>query len=433
MGLGVIDATPAPESLRLAGHHFTTATCFLLAGSIGLVWIAPQLAQGQYLSPHVAGVTHLFTLGWITIAIFGALCQFLPVALGVPIRSPRAAHIALILLAPGVALFAAGVITSANAVRLAGLVLVAAGILTMATNLYLSLAASDRRDPTWAGVTIGLTFLVSTLVFGIILVHNLETGFVARSRLLILASHMHLALIGWVLVMITGVSHRLMPMFMLAHGGTNRWTARALTAFALGVPVLIVGLLLEVVLIRWIGAALLLSGLGMFATQVRAFHKVRMKRKLDSGLKFAMTAVGYMLVAAILGVAVLFAGMRHNRLATSYITVGLLGGLVMYVVGFYYKIVPLLAWTWRYRGQMGRQKVPTVAQMFSARLAEVQLALMAGGVALIGTGIGFGLAVAVRLGALLFAGGTIVFASQLARVAVGQPLPAKIPQPEPNR
>ena len=78
----------------------------------------------------------------------------------------------------------------------------------------------------------------------------------------------------------------------------------------------------------------------------------------------------------------------HPRLATAYVIVGLLGGIVLYVMGFFYKIVPLLAWTVRYRGRMGREPVPTIAQTFSARVAHVQLALMALGVTLLASGTG---------------------------------------------
>ncbi|HEU4763227.1 MAG TPA: hypothetical protein VFS28_01145 [Gemmatimonadales bacterium] len=37
--------------LRLPGEHFVAAMAFLLAGACGLVWVAPELAQGAFLSP----------------------------------------------------------------------------------------------------------------------------------------------------------------------------------------------------------------------------------------------------------------------------------------------------------------------------------------------------------------------------------------------
>ncbi|MEO6866187.1 MAG: hypothetical protein ABI229_12085, partial [Gemmatimonadaceae bacterium] len=104
-------------SLRLPGEHFAAALVFLSVGAIGLIWIAPELSAGLYLSPHVAGVTHCFTLGWLSMTIFGALYQLLPVALGVSIRSERAGHVSFWTFAPGVALFASGVAFSSLMLR----------------------------------------------------------------------------------------------------------------------------------------------------------------------------------------------------------------------------------------------------------------------------------------------------------------------------
>ncbi|HXF24889.1 MAG TPA: hypothetical protein VN602_10230, partial [Gemmatimonadaceae bacterium] len=90
-GMAALAMEGAP-SLRLPGEHFAAALFFLCVGSIGLIWIAPELSAGLYLSPHVAGVTHCFTLGWLSMTIFGAMYQLLPVALGISIRSERAGH-----------------------------------------------------------------------------------------------------------------------------------------------------------------------------------------------------------------------------------------------------------------------------------------------------------------------------------------------------
>src|SRR5262245_51384494 len=114
-------AAPSP---RLALQHFAAAILYLLAGAIGLVWIAPELAAGNYLSPHVAGVTHLFTLGWLTTTIFGALYQVVPGALRAPLRWPRLAHLSFWSFAPGAGLFACGVAGGSTALHHAGLAFV---------------------------------------------------------------------------------------------------------------------------------------------------------------------------------------------------------------------------------------------------------------------------------------------------------------------
>lgn len=414
-----VGAATTTGSFRLAAQHFAAAMLFLLTGAIGLLWIAPELAAGAYPSPRVAGIAHLFTLGWLTTTIFGALCQLLPVALGAPLGSTRVGQAAFWAFVPGVALFAAGVATSAVTLHHAGIALVAIGILLATGNLTVSLARATRRDVTWAAVAMALGFLVSTLVLGVVLLHNVHSGFLAQARLRVLAIHLHVALVGWALLMIVGVSHRLLPMFLLAHGADTRWTRRALLLLPPGVVLLASGIALQAAWLTWVGVALLEAGIACFVWQARLFHRARVRREVDVGMKFAASGIGFLVLAAALGPLHLVLGASHPRLATVYVLVGLLGGIVLYVVGHFYKIVPLLAWTVRFRGRMGKERVPTVAELFSSRLAHVQLGCMALGVMALGAGTAAGNVHVVRAGAALFAIGVLLFLRQIAGVAFG--------------
>ncbi|HEX7122404.1 MAG TPA: hypothetical protein VF178_08555 [Gemmatimonadaceae bacterium] len=419
-------ATPATGSIRLAGEHFAAATFYLLAGSLGLIWIAPELAAGNYFSPRVAGITHLFTLGWITTTIFGALHQLLPVALGAPIRWPRLGHASFWTFAPGAGLFACGVAESSMVLNHAGIALVGIGVVLAVSNIAATLPRARSRDVTWAAIGLAVTFLASTLVLGVVLLHNLHTSFIAGARVRVLATHLHVAMIGWVLMMMVGVAHRLLPMFLLAHGADTRWTGRALTFLAIGVPVLAVGLILPSRPLVWAALVLLEFGVACFLRQAYAFYRVRVRKRIDIGMRFAGTGLLFLIAACLLAPIVLAQGVAATHLATAYVLVGLLGGIVMFVAGFFYKIVPLLAWTARYRGQMSKAgSVPTVAQMYSARVAAVQLGLMAPGVLLLALSILLGIASGAYAGATMFFAGVLLFVTQLVRVARGGPFGGK--------
>jgi hypothetical protein len=410
---------PSAAATPIAAQHFGIALLFLLAGSVGLVWIAPEMAAGTFASPHVAGVTHLFTLGWISTTIFGALCQLLPVALGAPLRWLRAGQLTLWTFAPGAALFAAGVATGFTSLHHAGILLVAVGVIVAAVNIGLTLARAKRRDVTWMAVALAMSFLVSTLVLGVVLLHNLHTGFLAAFRFRILAAHMHIAAVGWALIMIVGVSHRLLPMFLLANGADTRWTKPALVLLATGVAALTAGLIGGVPILSWIAVLLIECGIACFYWQVRCFYRARVKKKLDTGLVFAASGLACLGAAAIVGPLVLSNGPTHGRLAIAYATLGILGGIIVYIIGLFYKIVPLLAWTTRYGTRMGREKLPAVSEMYSQQVAKVQLVLMISGVTLLVTGTATASTHVARSGAVLFFCGVLLFASQMARVAYG--------------
>lgn len=408
-------------SLLLPGEHFAAALLFLAVGSVGLVWIAPELAAGLYLSPRVAGVTHCFTLGWLSMTIFGALYQLLPVALGVSIHSERAGHLSFWSFAPGVALFASGVTFSLPSLRYAGIVLISIGVLCVVINVGLSLRRVETRDVIWAAVAIGLTFLTATLVLGAVLAENLRAGFLGTWRIRVLATHLHIALLGWVLMMIVGISHRLLPMFLLSHSASTVWTRRALSLLSVGVLVLGCGLITDhrvpYVSIPWVGLILIEAGVSCFLVQAVLFFRARKRPRLDAGLRHAACALGFLAIATGLGPVVLAHGAEYRNLDTAYVVTGLIGGLTLHVIGQFYKVVPFLAWMARFRDDMGRKRVPTVAQLYSARVAHVGLVLLVTGIAGMTTGVMIATEPVVRAAALLMTAGVALFITQMVRVA----------------
>ncbi|MCC6316630.1 MAG: hypothetical protein IT361_02975 [Gemmatimonadaceae bacterium] len=419
---GAAAASPTTASAKLAGKHFAAAIAYLVSGSVGLVWIAPELAAGNYLAPHVTGVAHLFTLGWLTMTIFGALYQLVPVALGAPLRWPRMAHVSFAALAPGAGAFACGVAAGSVWATHAGIALLTLGIVLAVTNLAATLPRARSRDETWVAIALAMAFLVSTLILGVVLLHNVHTGFIAAARVRVLATHLHMAIVGWALMMIVGVSHRLLPMFLLAHGADTRWTRRAIVLLAAGVTAFALGTTLSLPALVWVAVVLLEAGVACFVRQAWAFYRVRVRKQIDVGMRFAATALAFLAAAGVLGPILLVRGASSTRVATAYVLAGLLGGVVTYVIGFLYKIIPLLAWTVRYQGMVGQASAPTVAQLYSARTAQVQLALMGAGLVALITATLLGLATVAVSGAALYFTGALIFASQMLRVAVGRPI-----------
>jgi hypothetical protein len=408
-------------TLPLAARYLAASGCFLLAGAAGLIWIAPSLAGGQFLAPHVAAVTHLFTLGWLTLTIFGAMAQITPMALGAPLRAVRLGHATFWILAPSIALFAYGVGASSTPITGLGVIGVAAGIALNVGNFAVSLARARTRDVSWASLMIGLAFLSSTLVLGLALAHNLHSGFIAAARVRVLAAHLHVAIVGWVLIVLVGVSNRMLPMFLMSRGVDARWSRRSVALLAVGVPVLAVALGTGMHRVAWLGTALLEGGLAAFLCQARAFHRAGTRRRLDPGMRFAALGVGFLTVAAMLGPLVLVRGLASPRLATAYVAAGLVGGATLYVVGHYYKVASMLAWTLRFAGRAGRGPIRTVGALYSEQLAMAQLALMGTGVTVLVVGILTGTTSGTAVGAGLFFAGALVQSYQLVRMAWAAP------------
>jgi hypothetical protein len=408
---------PAPP-LRLPGEHFTAAFLFLITGALGVTWIAPELAAGAYPAPQVVGVTHLFTLGWLTTSIMGALYQFLPVALGQPIASERVAHVTFAAHVAGVTLFALGVVNSEGTLLFAGLSTLGTGIVLFLTNLGVSLRRAERRDVTWWAVTWAAVFLGVTAVLGSALGVNLRTGFLGGVRTLALGTHLHIALAGWVLLVMVGVSQRLLPMFLLSHGGRDYYAKYAVGLLASGAGMLSV-LHHVPVLGRELPAVCLAGGVAAWLLQGREFYRRRHRPALDAGLRLAAAAMVLLGVSLPIALVVL-AGWGSASVNTAYVLIIVLA-LTLFVAAHYYKIIPFLVWN-RYFGPLaGTRPLPRVGDLYSQPLANVAALLLVIGAVVLAASVGVGLIAGVRLGAATVASGVLVAGWQMLGIARQRP------------
>jgi hypothetical protein len=406
-------AAKAPPFI-LPGEHFGAALLFLVFGSVGVVLVSGDLAAGAYLSPRVAAVTHLFTLGWITTSIMGALYQFLPVALGEPIRSLRIAHVSFALYVPGLAGFVSGLLLVKPAAMVAGAATFGTGILLFVGNLAATLHASKRRDVTWWALACASFYLVVTLVLGLALAGNLRWGFLGASRVSAMGVHLHVAIAGWVVLVMIGVGHRLLPMFLLSHGANDRFAKAAVTLVASGSGVLAFLHHAPRLVSHWLPAVLIAGGCGAFLLQARSFYARRHRRALDPGMRLAAAALSLLGVGLVLSAPVVLS-LSSARTATAYVLAVLLA-ISLFVAAHYYKIVPFLVWYHRFGPLAGRQPVPRVGELYSARIATIAVGALAIGAAGLILAVAIGQPLVAPGAALVLTGGVMIEGVQMLKL-----------------
>lgn len=408
-GVGAVTLVPP----WLPGRHFGAALLCYALGAAGLVVIAPELAHRSFFSPRVVAVVHLFTLGWITLSIFGALCQFLPVAVGRGVRSVALANGAFAAQTLGVAGLVAGLSLSSRPLLLAGAVALAAAFATTALNLIATLLPVKDRDVTYWALAGASVALLTTPAYGVVLAFNLHDGALA-DRFHTVGQHAHVALLGFVMMVIVGVAHRLLPMFLLSHGASERpaWAAVGLLFGSATLLALPFGGAARLAL----GAALGCAGTLALIAQAALFFKHRKRSAIDPGMRLAAAGLVGLVVAVLLAPPALSRGLADPRLLTAYFMV-LLGALTLFVAGHYYKIVPFLVWNHRFGPLLGKQKVPRVVELYSERVAHVNVVLLVAGLAGLVVATYLGAAALARAAALVFAAGVWTQVVVIARVA----------------
>src|SRR5262249_32867715 len=156
-------------------------------GALGLVFVAPDLARGSFYLPRVVAVVHCFTLGWIILSIFGALCQFLPVAVGRNIRWQPLAHVTFVLQALGAAGVVTALLTDRSHLMHVGATLLSAAFVLFAVNVQATLFGVKERSVTWWALLGASLFLVVTPIYGFVLALNLHSGALGAERFFIVA------------------------------------------------------------------------------------------------------------------------------------------------------------------------------------------------------------------------------------------------------
>ncbi len=414
----------------------TAQAAFLLAVTWAL-FEADGLADHYYLS-HTFALTHLITLGWISMTIMGAAYQLVPVALEAQLYSERIARWQYWFMLLGVIGMVAhfwnghfnGMAWSA------GLVLVA--VVLFAWNMGATLWRLPRWGIVAKHVAASVAFFLATAVVGSLIALDKVLGFWRGEVLNILHAHAHLAALGWGTMMIFGVAYRLIPMFALSADPDERlpnWQFWIFTAGVAGLyPTILLGSRLQ-----GLFGLLAAAGVGLFVHQVIRIARGRKKPVLDWGVRTALTALAYLV--ALLPVGLAFAvglvpeGEFAARLAFAYGFLGLVGWVSLTIIGMMHKIIPFLVWFYRYSGLVGMQPVPALSQLYSEAWQRRGYWLLNLGV--LGTAAGL-LAASpgiIRGGLLVLAVGAWTFGLNMLgiyRHLRRQPAPAASPAPAAN-
>lgn len=410
---------------------------FMVAGLVGFVllsafvaWHATDLATGGLQTREMLVATHLFTLAWATMIVIGALIQLLPVVLEVPLHSEPFGYVTFWLLAPGVGILISGFWFGDTLLLVIGGTLVVAAMHFFLWNARRTLRAPGARPSVTASfLRASLTFFGLTLTWGFTLALNYRYRFFGQAGFEQLAAHASLGLLGWFTLTAIGVTYRLIPMFAVAHGYSERPCRPLLWTLGLGFG----GLALSNALVAptWVRNGFLwVSGLGLLAYVAHAAHMMshRHRRQLELSMRFAAAAWAFLALTATLALlwnvgllpraveAIAPGRFEPRQMAVGLGYLGAMGWISLLIAGMMYKIVPFLVWYALYREQVGRKKVPLLKDLWSERGGRFAFALLVPGIALTSAGLALTLPLLAQVGAWLAFAGALTFAATIAQV-----------------
>lgn len=97
-------ATQMAPPFVLVAHYFIAGAVFYAISSFLLPFYADDIG-GYFLSNQIAGLVHLYLLGFVMMVIFGAMYQLIPVVLEIPLFSKDFAYVQFYIYLVGIVIF----------------------------------------------------------------------------------------------------------------------------------------------------------------------------------------------------------------------------------------------------------------------------------------------------------------------------------------
>lgn len=394
-------------------RFFATAVIMHVAGWVALLCGADAMPGFQGgLGPGLAGL-HLMTLGVLAMTALGAAFQLLPVATRRQLGPVWACRLTWWLFAPGVAVLCAGMGVQLGWLMHVGGCLAVAGLALFAVLVARNLMQVSDLPGVTGHAWIALASLAGLAVLGLVLIADLDTGFLPR-RGAIAAAHAVLAGYGFMGSLAMGFSYVLMPMFALSQGvpdATGRLTTR-LTAAALAVAA--GGAVLNQGVVAAVGGVLGLIAIGIHLRALLAALETRMRKRLEPFFRLVKLAWILLPVSVVAGLAVALGGMPELT-APLWGWLLVFGWLLSFVTGVLQRIIPFL--TTMHSGAQGGKPV-LMSKLVAERPLAAHAVLHAAALALGVAGLLAANAWLLRAAALAGLAGALCFAFFAALVLV---------------
>jgi hypothetical protein len=357
-------------------RFFLSSPLFGLMAAIVLVAAGPDVLLRRWV-PATLALTHLITLGFITMAMMGAMLQMMPVIAGSPTWRPRlVSSVVHALLCLGVIMLAGGFWFGHSSLMWFALPMLAMALIIFLTTITLSLIYSRVRSPAVTGMRMAIVSLAITLAFGLRI--GAEHIWQFQTHVAHLWTNMHLAwaLIGWVGLLVISAAYEVVPMFQLTPP-YPAWIQRWLSKWMITVLVLWTGAYLLVApgwLLTLLGLCMA-AALICFAVTTLYLQSHRRRRRPDVTMGFWRIGMLSLLASVFLWISGQFLPTLaawphyHLLLGITYIV----GFIVSVINGMLYKIVPFLVWFHLQSRHIGQTGLPTVKEIIPDRRKRRQM------------------------------------------------------------
>jgi hypothetical protein len=368
--------------------YYLAAAMSLVAISL-LTLFSIRDFRGHFFQPHLLAITHLTVLGWGTMIIMGASNQLIPVIADKKLYSDHLPVVSFVLFALGTCLLVhAFWIFELGMMVFTGATLIIMALIVHVVNIILTMRQSASNIAVDYIITAHL-WLIVTASIGITLLLNFRFNLLPENHLKYLKVHASVGMAGWFLLLVIGVSSRLIPMFLLSRKEKKAYLTAAY--FLINSALLL--FLTDGMLFHSTGGVffyitLMAAGLGCYFVFVVNCYQSAIRKKMDAGMKMTVIAISGIAVPFLLLMIAAF--FFHNTPASVIVAYGysfFAGFITTLIMGQTFKTLPFIVWMHLNKPNMIAEVQPK--DLYEERLVALQMYLYLPGFLLFLVGILF--------------------------------------------
>ena len=293
-----------------------------------------------YLGPKILSLTHIFILLFAGNLSIGFLYQIIHFAFKVEPKSIISGYITLILLTGGTILISTAfwrTFIAKNILLEIGGTMIFIAVFLFILNIFLSFRKIEKKTISEKFIITSTIWFLLTALGGIMMVVNASTGLLGKENPQLIKLHLHMGVIGWLIMLIIGILFKIFPLFF-----GNEIKNKKITNFAFYLSNLS---LFSLVILHFIFENLIISSIvsGIFLLSIIIIMKELKSicRKKTSYLKiskFNEILIPLMIILSVL-FFVLSVFSKENSIIYSIAYVASL--LLGFITAFFYVIIPL--------------------------------------------------------------------------------------------
>ncbi len=386
--------------------HFVFGALSLLLIAVLLV-LADTDLLGSYYNNKIVAITHLTVLGWGTMIVFGALYQLIPVVFETALFSEKLAKITFWVSGASVLFLSYSMwIGDYTGLLPYAAITMFLSLLLFVINVMLSFKNAKLKNIKSIFVITAVFWLLIAELIGLLISLNFKLNFLSEIHLHYLKIHATVGLLGWFLMLIIGVGSTLLPMFLISHELKERKLKFSYYLINGGLVTAVLNWFLwKNNVVDYVIAISIIIGILCFVSYIYDSYKKRLRKKLDVGMQYSMIAIAAIFVPFILIGFVLFNFNLESefifRIITLYGFSIIFGFITTLILGQTYKTLPFIVWLYKYKSLVGKAKTPLPRELFSEKIASVQMIAYFLFIATMAVGLLINNIILIRIGAYI--------------------------------